>query len=255
MFDDHVQHGGPTARPDADADHETAGGAHAARKNLVVTIGRQYGSGGREIGERLARLLGVAYYDKKLVFQAAQKSGFSMEAFVKQDESVPRGLAWLFSYSSKGFITNGGIPLDDQLFIAQASAIKDIAREHSCVIVGRCADYVLEDMHDELNVVDVFLHSTEEARIERIARRNGLTAEAAAERLKQIAPRRANYYERYTDRKWGDLHNFDLSMNSAGVDPQAAAQTIVEYLVARGHVSLDELPLDPNEPRDTGESL
>lgn len=222
-----------------------------ARKNLVVTIGRQYGSGGREIGERLACLLGVAYYDKKLVYKAAEKSGFSMEAFMKQDEEVPRGLAWLFSYSSKGFVSNnGGIPLDDQLFIAQAQAIKDIAHQSSCVIVGRCADYVLEDLHDELNVVDVFLHSTDEARLERIARRNGLSLADATARMKQIAPRRANYYERYTDRKWGDLHNFDLTMNTAHLDADAAARAIVEYLVARGFVTWDELPLDPAEPRN-----
>lgn len=219
------------------------------RKNLVVTIGRQYGSGGREIGENLARLLGVAYYDKKLVLEAAEKSGFSTEAFVKQNESVPRGLAWLFSYSSKGFMNSGGIPLDDQLFIAQANAIKDIARAGNCVIVGRCADYVLDDMHDELNIVDVFVRSTEEARLERIARRNDLTPEGARERLKQIAPRRANYYERYTGRKWGDLNHFDVVMNTAWLEPAAAAQVLVEYLVARGYITRDELPLDPNEPR------
>ncbi len=97
-------------------------------------------------------------------------------------------------------MNSGGIPLDDQLFIAQANAIKDIARAGNCVIVGRCADYVLDDMHDELNIVDVFVRSTEEARLERIARRNDLTPEGARERLKQIAPRRANYYERYTGR-------------------------------------------------------
>ena len=114
-------------------------------RNLVVTIGRQYGSGGREVGEYLARKLGIAYYDKELVLKAAEKSGFSMEAFTKQNEELPRGLAWLFSYSSKGVVSNAGIPLDDQLFIAQARAIKEIALAESCVIVGRCADYVLED--------------------------------------------------------------------------------------------------------------
>lgn len=207
-----------------------------APHNLVVTIGRQYGSGGREVGECLARLLGVAYYDKELVLKAAERSGFSMEAFVKQNEELPRGLAWLFSYSSKGVVSPSGIPLDDQLFIAQANAIKDIARAHSCVIVGRCADYVLEDMHDELSVVDIFMHSTDEARLERVARRNNLTPDQARDRIKQIQPRRANYYERYTDRKWADSHNFDLCMNTAGIEAEAAAQAVVEYLVARGLV-------------------
>lgn len=220
--------------------HTGTGGAptpveNAARENLVVTIGRQYGSGGREIGELLANRLGIGFYDKKLVLEAAERSGFSTEAFVKQDESAPRGLAWLFSYSSKGFMNHSGIPLDDQLFIAQANAIKDIAHQGSCVIVGRCADYVLEDLHDELDVVDVFLHSTEEARVRRIARRNDLTPDEARARLKQIAPRRANYYERYTGRKWGDLHHFDLTMSTALLEPSAAAEVIVGYLRARGY--------------------
>ena len=221
-----------------------------ARKNLVVTIGRQYGSGGREVGEQLAQVLGVAYYDKELVYKAAECSGFSVESFVKQNERVPRGLAWLFSYSSKGFVNSNDIPLDDQLFIAQANAIKDIARQHSCVIVGRCADYVLEDMHDEIDVVDIFLHADEQARLARIARRNGLTAEEAQARFKEIAPRRAKYYERYTGKRWGDLRNFDLAFNTTRI-PTAldAAQIIVEFLVACGFVTREELPLDPSEPR------
>ncbi len=227
----------PATTPADGRGAETSGGAQdTPRKNLVVTIGRQYGSGGREIGELLANLLGVGFYDKKLVLEAAEKSGFSTEAFVKQNESVPRGFGWLFSYASKGFMNNGGIPLDDQLFIAQASAIKDIARQGSCVIVGRCADYVLEDMHDELDVVDVFLHSTEDARIRRIARRNDLTLDEARDRMKQIAPRRANYYERYTGRKWGDLHHFDITMNTALLEPAAAAEVLASYLRARGYV-------------------
>ena len=224
-----------------------------SRKNLVVTIGRQYGSGGREIGSTLARQLGVAYYDKKLVYLAAETSGYSTEAFLKQDEEVGRGLAWLFSYAAHGMLTEGGIPLDDQLFIAQANAIKHIAREHSCVIVGRCADYVLDDIHDEVDVVNVFVISEEQARAERIARRNNLSIDAARARLKQISPRRATYYERYTDRKWADPHNFDLTLNSAHLSAEGAADVIVSYLVGRGLVTRDELPLDPDEPRDLGE--
>lgn len=225
-----------------------------SRKNLVVTIGRQYGSGGREIGSTLATQLGVAYYDKKLVHLAAESSGFSVEAFAKQDESVGRGLAWLFSYAPHhGMVAEGGIPLDDQLFIAQANAIKRIARERSCVIVGRCADYVLDDMRDEVNLVNVFILSEEQARAERIARRNDLSVEEARSRLKQIAKRRAAYYERYTDRTWADPHNFDLTINSAHLPASGAADVIVSYLAARGLITREELPLDPDEPRDLGE--
>lgn len=234
----------------------TSPAPESSRRNLVVTIGRQYGSGGREVGECLARLLGVAYYDKALVYKAAENSGFSVESFTKQNEKVPRGLAWLFSYSSKGFVGANDIPIDDQLFIAQASTIKDIARQHSCVIVGRCADYVLEDLHDEIDVVDVFVHADDDARLKRVARRNGLSLDEARDRIKQIAPSRAKYYERYTGRRWGDLHNFDLTLNTTNIDEAtAAAQIIVEYLVACGYVTRDQLPLDPNEPRDLGERL
>lgn len=220
------------------------------RRNLVVTIGRQYGSGGREVGEELARMLGVAYYDKELVYKAAECSGFSVESFMKQNERVPRGLSWLFSYSSKGFVNGNDIPLDDQLFIAQANAIKSIARQHSCVIVGRCADYVLEDMHDEIDVVNIFLHADEQARLARIARRNNLTPSEAQARFKEIAPRRAKYYERYTGKRWGDLRNFDLAFNTTHIPTaDAAAQIIVEFLASCGLVTRSELPLDPSEPR------
>ena len=205
-------------------------------RNLVVTIGRQYGSGGREVGEYLAKKLGVAYFDKELVLKAAEKSGFSMEAFTKQNEELPRGLAWLFSYSSKGLMNNSGIPLDDQLFIAQAQAIKEIARAGSCVIVGRCADYVLEDMHDEIDVVDVFMHAPDPDRLARVARRNGLTLEQARDRIKQIQPRRANYYERYTDRKWGDSQNFDVCLNTSKLDAEGCSGVVIAYLRGRGLV-------------------
>jgi len=205
-------------------------------RNLVVTIGRQYGSGGREVGECLARMLGVAYYDKELVLKAAERSGFSMEAFAKQNEELPRGLAWLFSYSSKGVVNNSGIPLDDQLFIAQAQAIKDIARAGSCVIVGRCADYVLEDMRDELDVVDVFMHAPDPDRLARVARRNNLTLDQARDRIKQIQPRRANYYERYTDRKWGDSSNFDVCLNTSKLNAEECSGVVIAYLRGRGLV-------------------
>lgn len=235
---------------------ETPVAPPANPKNLVVTIGRQYGSGGREVGERLAQLLGVAYYDKALVYRAAESSGYSVESFTKQNEKVPRGLAWLFSYSSKGFVGTNDIPLDDQLFIAQASTIKDIAHQHSCVIVGRCADYVLEDLHDELNVVDIFVHAADDARLKRVARRNSLSLDEARDRIKQIGPSRAKYYERYTGRRWGDLKNFDLTLDTTAInEATAAAQIIVEYLVACGYVTRDQLPLDPNEPQDLGENL
>lgn len=220
------------------------------KKNLIVTISRQYGSGGREVGEMLAKDLGVAYYDKKLVYIAAEKSGYSPEAFVNQHEEVGRGFSWLLSYAPHS-MTIGGIPLDDQLFIAQANTIKDIAREHSCVIVGRCADYVLDDIHDEVDVVNVLIIADEKARVRRIARRNNLSEDAALARIKQIAPRRASYYERYTDRKWADPHNFDLTLNSTKL-PTAdkAAEVIITYLVSCGLITRDELPLDPNEPHD-----
>jgi cytidylate kinase len=209
----------------------------SGERNLVVTIGRQYGSGGREVGERLAQLLGVDYYDKALVQHAAEESGFCPAAFEQQNEGAKRGFGWLFSYSSRGTVTSGGMPLDDQLFIAQSNTIKRLARQSSCVIVGRCADYVLETMRDELDVVDIFVHATDEARVRRVARRNGLSEEEARARIAQIQPRRQRYYERYTDRKWGDLHNFDIVMNTVKIDDATeAAEVIVEYLVAAGLV-------------------
>jgi cytidylate kinase len=205
-------------------------------RNLVVTIGRQYGSGGREVGERLAQLLGVEYYDKKLVQRAAEESGFCTTAFEQQNEGSARGLGWLLSYASHGAVTTpGDMPLDDQLFVAQSKVIKNVALQGSCVVVGRCADYVLEDLHDRVDVVDIFVHAADEARVRRVARRNGLDEAAARARIAQIQPRRQRYYERYTGRKWGDLHNFDIVMNTVKIDDAVdAARIIVEYLVACG---------------------
>ena len=179
-------------------------------ERTIICISRQYGSGGREVGEMLAKDLGVAYYDKKLVYIAAEKSGYSPEAFVNQHEEVGRGFSWLLSYAPHS-MTIGGIPLDDQLFIAQANTIKDIAREHSCVIVGRCSDYILRDYD---RCVSLFLHAPLERRVARIIRTENMDEAQARAAIARTDRRRADNYNYYTNQTWGYSDHYDLCIDT-----------------------------------------
>ena len=198
------------------------------RNPLIITIGREYGSGGRQIGELVAKTLGIAYYDKKLITLAAQKSGLSDEFIANNEQRVRSGfmqnLAASAAYSS-GFFSSQYLPLSESIFISEAQVIRDIAAKESAVIVGRCADYILAGRD---NTINVFVYAPRETRVNRIM----------AEALKAITTsdkERGNHYFRYTDQKWGKAQNYDICINSAlmGIEKTAEMLTAMAKIEVR----------------------
>ena len=182
---------------------------------LIITIGREYGSGGREIGKALAARLGISYYDKEIITLAAKKSGLAEEFIAGNEQRVRSGLMHTFSASASyhnGFFANHYLPLSENIFIAQAQAIRDIAAKESAVIVGRCADYILEGRE---NTINVFIHAPMEARVKRIMELHNVDEAAAIKEINRSDKERGNHYFRYTDMKWGKAQNYHVCINSA----------------------------------------
>lgn len=188
--------------------------------DVVVTIGRENGSGGREVGSILAGILGVKCYDREIIEETARKSGIDVKDVEKREES--RASSSLFF---------GGIPSNNPLFASQSEAIQDIASRGPCVIVGRCADYVLKDRPE---VVKVFVTAPVGDRIKRSAARNSISEKQAYERIRSKDNERAEYYRRYTGRIWGSVSNYDLSVNTGRIGVEKAAELIAEYIRMSG---------------------
>lgn len=188
---------------------------------FIITISREFGSGGREIGQKLANELGIPFYDKELLVRASKDSGICEDLFYRNDESHSNSL--LYSLVMGTFPTNGqgkiraDMPLNHKLFLAQFDAIKKIAEEGSCVIVGRCADYVLRE---EKNVLNFFINADLASKKKRILERYDIEKDKAMDFIKKTDKNRANYYNYYSDMKWGEAKNYDLCINSStlGID-------------------------------------
>ena len=187
---------------------------------LIITIGREYGSGGRQIGQALAERLGISYYDKEIISLAAKKSGLSDEFIANNEQRVRSSLIPSFATTvpyQNGFFSGQYLPLAENIFISQAQVIRDIASRESAVIVGRCADYILAGRE---NTINVFIHAPMEARVKRIMALHNLDEAAAIKEIATSDKERGNHYFRYTDMKWGKAQNYDVCINSAlmGVD-------------------------------------
>lgn len=202
--------------------------------NTIITIGRQYGSGGHDIGKQLAEELNVPFYDKALLERAAKDSGLCQEIFENHDEKPTNSFLYslVMDTYSLGYTTSSfsEMPLNHKIFLAQFDAIKNIAKEGPCVIVGRCADYALADFP---NVVNVFLHADMQDRIVRIARRHDLTDAKAKDLIIKTDKRRASYYNYYTSKKWGDAAGYDLSLNTATLGIDGTIHMIREFMACK----------------------
>ena len=199
--------------------------------NTIITIGRQYGSGGHDIGKQLAEELNIPFYDKALLERAAKDSGLCQEIFENHDEKPTNSFLYslVMDTYSLGYTTSSfsEMPLNHKIFLAQFDAIKNIAKEGPCVIVGRCADYALADFP---NVVNVFLHADLQDRIVRIARRHDLTDAKAKDLIIKTDKRRASYYNYYTSKKWGEAAGYDLSLNTATLGIDGTIHMIREFV-------------------------
>ena len=200
------------------------------KKDIIITIGRQFGCGGKRIAEALGNKLGIPVYDHELIIKAAQESGFSAEFFERSDEKKR-----FFSLTS---IFVGSINADTEnymsdkgLFKLQCETIQSIADQGSAIIVGRCSDYVLRDRNNTLNV---FLTSPLEERVKRIAETEGLTLEKAEERVEKQDKNRADYYNYYTFGNWGVASNYDLCIDSSIAGIEGTANMIIEFAKISG---------------------
>lgn len=193
-------------------------------KKIIINIGRQFGGGGHGVAAALSRKLGIPVYDKELIIQAAQDSGFSAEFFEKSDEK--KRFFSLSSIFTNGFSETENYMSDRGIFKMQSETIRKIAEQGSAIIVGRCSDYILRDMEGTL---DVFLTSPFEVRAERIAERTGLTLEEAAEMAEEKDRKRAEYYNYYTFTDWGVASTYDLCIDSSILGIEGTADFIIDF--------------------------
>lgn len=200
-------------------------------KKVIITISRQYGSGGREVGRKIADELGIAYYDSELIALAVKESGIAEDFFGEESEQVTNPFSYLFSFSNVSNGQTDTLPVSDRIFLAQAKVIKDVADKSSCVVVGHCADYILGEYE---NVMNFFIHADTEARVERVMERNNLTAEEALAKIKKFDKCRAGYYQHYTDKKWGRAENYGMSISSSELGLDGTTQVILKYLEIKG---------------------
>lgn len=201
-------------------------------KNFIVTIARQYGSGGREVGQRLAEILGCDFYDKNLITMAAQRSGLSSEALGNVDEQAANSLLYTLALGSSSYnhgIESINLPINDKLFVLQSEIIKEIAKkEESAVIVGRCADYVVSDSP---NLIKIFVCADFTNRVKTVMDRHNLTESQAKDITVKTDKRRSNYYSYYTGEKWGKADKYDLIVSTDKIGIEGAAQLIASYLI------------------------
>lgn len=193
-------------------------------KNIIITIGRQFGSGGKSVADALGRKLGIPVYDSELITKAAQDSGFSAELFVERDEK--RRFFSLSKIFTNTYSDTEDYMSDNGLFKMQSDTIRRIAEQGSAIIVGRCSDYILRDMD---NVLDVFLTSPVEVRAERVAERLGISKEKAEEVIEKKDSGRAEYYNYYTFGNWGHATTYDICLDSSLLGIEGTADFIIDF--------------------------
>ena len=197
-------------------------------KKLIITIARQYGSGGREIGERLSAMLGIPLYDKEIIKVAADTGNLDQSVAKHADETAANSLLYTLAMGSNvvGATMPFGykMPLNDKLFILQSDAIKSYAAEGSCIIIGRCADYVLRN---EANVLKLFIYGDLDHRKERVEQRHPeVKPSQIIDLINKTDKRRASYYNFYTGNKWGKYDNYDIAINSSTFGIQGTAEVL-----------------------------
>ncbi len=193
-------------------------------KNLVITISREFGSGGHEIGQKVAQKLGIKFYDKELIQLTSEQSGFTEEYINQHEQKLAHNLLYQLYEQNYAYIDERKPPLD-ALFLVQSKIIRDISQKESCVIIGRCANFVLKDQPGSFHV---FIHADEKSRIQRIMKQFGLDKDAAAREIEKTDRERANYCRHYTGKNWGDADNYVLTLNSSSLSVDKSAHMIIE---------------------------
>lgn len=207
----------------------------------IITISREYGSGGRSIGRKVAEKLGVPFYDSEIIDMAAMNSGLSKEFITRTEQSISSGLLYTLllgtSYAAPGTTgipattrTQTNVPLADQVFNAQRKAVIELAKKGPCVIVGRCSDYILTHT-EEVNpddVLNVFIYAPLDFKVKRAVELMGMNPDTAKKDVKLIDKRRSNHYNTFTEQTWGERKHYDALFNSALLGIDCTADIIVE---------------------------
>lgn len=201
------------------------------KTNTIITIGRQFGSGGHEIGTKLAEDFGIKLYDKEMLAIAAKESGICEEIFETHDEKPTNSFLYslVMDTYSVGYSGNAysDMPINHKVFLAQFDAIKKIADQGPCILVGRCADYALENYD---NVVNIFIHANLDDRIRRIARIHDLTDSKAKDMIIKADKKRASYYNYYSNKRWSDAESYDLCISSSDLGIDGTVKAIEQYV-------------------------
>ncbi len=197
--------------------------------NTIITIGRQFGSNGREIGRLVAKHYDIPFYDKDLITRAAKESGFCEEMIELHDERPTSSFlynlvmdTYSFGYNASSFVD---MPISHKIFLAQFDTIRKIAGEGPCVIVGRCADYALNEFD---NILNLFIYSDQKSKIDHIMKRYDLTEQKALEMMNKKDKQRQSYYNYYSSKKWGRADTYDLCINSALLGVEGTAGLIIQ---------------------------
>lgn len=206
-------------------------------KNLVITIERQYGSGGRIVGKMLAEALGINFYDEEILKMTSEQSAIGEQYFRLADEKAGNNLLYKIVGGLKNSLAEPDLDDDltspDNLFRFQSSVIRKLAAEESCVIMGRCADFVLESEGID-KLVKIFVCADVTTRIRRVMEVDGLDTKSALKRINRINKDRTLYHKYYTEREWEDMNNYDLTINASRVSLEETLKLILEYLKIRG---------------------
>lgn len=207
--------------------------------NKIITISRQYASGGRVIGEKLAAALEIPFYDNEIITRAAKESGFAEEAFRAAESKATNSFLYSIAMGMSSFGGNhetGGytnLSLDDRIYLAQTDVIRKVAAEGPCVIVGRCADYILKEMD---NVVNVFICADMKFRAERAVKVYEMSPNKIEDSIRKIDKRRANYYNYHSCEQWGRAQNYHLCVNSGAIGIENAVACIKAYVEHCGEI-------------------
>nr|WP_294492280.1 cytidylate kinase-like family protein [uncultured Mediterraneibacter sp.] len=211
------------------------------KTNTIITIGREFGSAGREIGYKVAEAFGIRLYDKEMLARAAKESSICEEIFESHDERPTNSFLYslVMDTYSMGYSGNTytDMPINHKVFLAQFDAIKKIADEGPCILVGRCADYALESYK---NVVSVFIHADMNARIRRIARIYDLTDAKAKDMIIKTDKSRASYYNYYTNKKWSDAESYELCLTSSELGIEGTAKAIIDYVQLKESIAREK---------------
>ena len=203
-------------------------------QKCIITIGRQFGSGGRYVGRLLAEKLSIPFYDKELLSEAAKQSGICEEIFEEHDEKPTRSLLFSLVTGMQHHMGTGNfymdMPLNHRIFLAQFDAIRKLAEEGPCVIVGRCADYVLRENPD---TVSIFVKADMPSKIQRAVTYYGVEKDKAEERIRKADKQRASYYNYYATATWGDVDNYDLVVDTGVLGVEGAVELIAKFLELR----------------------